>query len=207
MKHIILLAVCLPLCGMLHAQKPGFSSRKAAGTFSLGTRNTFSFFSDDNAIGKGIGGQFRIQLSDRMNTEWFFDYIGSKNGKLSSRNDYHIGWSVMLYPKNNYAFDHLLQPYLILGHCFDYSKVWSLKNPSNNASRLSMATQAGIGTHLNINRRLDCSFSGQYMLHFGKDIEVEPAGEDVVITKKNITTPDGHALVTVSVNYKFGHLW
>jgi hypothetical protein len=184
-----------------------YSDRDLAGTFSLGTRNTVSMFNDDAAIGKGIGGQFRIRFSNRVNTEWYFDYITSKNGSYTYRNDYHIGWSVMLYSKNNYASDRLLQPYLIAGHCFDYSKVTEQNVKSNFADRLSMATQAGIGTHINITPKLDCSFSGQYMIHFGKDIATSVKGDEVIIEKKNFSTPDGHLLFTISFNYKFFHLW
>jgi hypothetical protein len=183
------------------------SAQNISGTFSLGTRNTISMFNDDDAIGKGIGGQFRIQLGKRINTEWYFDYITSKNGSLTYRNDYHIGWSIMLYPKNNYQFDRLLQPYLIAGHCFDYSKVTEQNNKSNSANRLSMATQTGLGTHINITRKLDCSLSGQYMLHFGKDIETIIDGDVVIIEKKKFSKPDGHLLYTLSFNYKFFRLW
>lgn len=177
------------------------------GTFSLGTRNTLSLFNDDESAGKGIGGQFRLQLGNRLNTEWYFDYITSKNGSYTYRNDYHIGWSVMLYPGSNFDFARLLQPYLIVGHCFDYSKVTEQGNKANNAHRLSMATQAGLGTHLNINRRLDCSLSGQYMLHFGKEIETTVSGHQVLIEKKEFTHPHGHLLVTLSFNYKFTRFW
>ncbi len=42
--------------------------------FSLGMRSTISGFSNDG-WGIGTGGQFRIQLSNRVNTDWFADYI------------------------------------------------------------------------------------------------------------------------------------
>ncbi len=177
------------------------------GTFSLGTRNTISMFNDDNATGKGIGGQFRIQFSNRMNTEWYFDYITSKNESYTFRNDYHIGWSVMLYTKSNNQFERLLQPFVIAGHCFDFSKVTEQKNNSNSAGRMSMATQAGIGTHINITQKLDCSLSGQYMLHFGKEIETILKGNEVIIEKKNFSQPHGHLLLSLCFNYKFFHLW
>lgn len=164
-------------------------------------------FNEDNAVGKGIGGQFRVQFSNQLNTEWYFDYITSKKGSSTFRNDYHIGWSVMLYTKNNNQFDRLLQPYLIAGHCFDYSKVSEQNAKNNFADRLSMATQAGIGTHINITQKLDCSLSGQYMLHFGKDIETTFTGEAVVFEKKKFSRADGHLLFTFSFNYKFFHLW
>lgn len=198
----------LLLCASVYAQFGNDDQEWSAGTFSLGTRNTVSMFNEDNAIGKGIGGQFRLQLKKRMNTEWYFDYITSKDGDRTFRNDYHIGWSVMLYTQNNYSFDRLLQPYLIVGHCFDYSKVMAQKDRTNNASRLSMATQAGLGTHVNITNRLDVSLSGQYMLHFGKDIHTETGKDgEIIIEKHDYTHADGHLLFTLSVNYKFCKLW
>ena len=180
--------------------------KKQPGTFSLGTRNTISAFNDDDATGKGIGGQFRLRLSNRLNSEWFFDYITSK-AVYTYRNDYHIGWSVMFYPGDNIYSDHLLQPYFLVGHCFDYSKVTEQANKTNSAGRLSMATQAGAGTHINITELLDCSLSGQYMIHFGKEIETITDGGKVVIQKRDYSNPHGHLLFTVSFNYKFFHLW
>ncbi|MGL4599812.1 MAG: hypothetical protein ACRCYO_19965, partial [Bacteroidia bacterium] len=41
-----------------------------------------------------VFGQFRIRLTDRINTEWFADYISTNLNNLASRSDYHIGWSV-----------------------------------------------------------------------------------------------------------------
>lgn len=207
MKHYLipaasLLLVCIRLSAQNYRNNESF-----AGTFSLGTRNTVSLFNDDNAIGKGIGGQFRMQLSNRLNSEWYFDYITSKNGSYTFRNDYHVGWSIMLYTKNNYGFDRLFQPYLIAGHCFDYSKVTEQRNKINNAGRMSMAAQAGFGTHINITQKLDCSLSGQYMLHFGKDIETTIEGDEVIIEKKDFSQSDGHLLFCLSFNYKFFKLW
>ncbi len=201
MKYTLLTAallLSLNLC--IHAQNN-------AGNFSLGTRNTISMFNEDDAIGKGIGGQFRIQFSDRLNSEWYFDYITSKNGNYTLRNDYHIGWSLMLYTRNNYDFDRLLQPYFIAGHCFDLSKVIEQGNKSHYEDRVSMATQAGLGTHINISPKLDCSLSGQYMLHFGKELETAIDGDQVIIEKNDHTHVDGHLLFSLSFNYKLFKLW
>jgi len=178
------------------------------GTFSLGTRNTVSMFSDDAGIGVGIGGQVRVQAGRRINTEWFLDYIPSKNKAISTRQDYHFGWSVMYYPGQTIDFSNLLQPYLLAGHCFDYSKLAAKQDPAVHAERWTMATQAGAGTHINITRDFDCSLSAQYMLHFGKEIETNVDDKGIVsFEKKNPTGPDGHVLLTVSFNYKLGHLW
>ena len=182
--------------------------QEGSGNFSLGTRNTISMFSDDAATGIGIGGQSRFQFNDKLNSEWYFDYIPSQTS-TTHRDDYHIGWSVMYYPGKNVHFDHVLQPYLIAGHCFDYSVVSEVGNKSNNADRFSSATQAGVGTHFNITKRFDFSLSAQYMLHFGKEVEAEmiPGEDNMDIHRSEFVKPDGHFLVTLSFNYKFVNLY
>lgn len=176
------------------------------GMLSVGSRNTFSLFNDDANAGVGIGAQFRIQFGKRVNSEWFLDYITSKTDH-TYRNDYHIGWSLLFYGKNNYNFEKLFQPYIIAGHCFDYSKVMERGNKQNHADRLSMATQAGLGTHINITSRFDCSVSAQYMLHLGKEIETAIVNNDVIIEKKDHSGVHGHFLMTISANYKLFYLW
>ena len=191
----------------LFAQEEKSQTYQSPGMVSVGTRNTFSMFNDDNAMGKGVGGQIRVQLGKRIGSEWFLDYITSKNGSLTFRNDYHVGWSLMYYPIKAEEGEKLLQPYFIAGHCFDYSKVTEQGNLSNYADRWSMATQAGAGTHFNITNRFDCSLSAQYMLHFGKDITSSINKGKVTIEKQDLTTPDGHLLVSLSFNYKLFHLF
>jgi len=182
------------------------SQSSKIGMLSLGTRNTFSAFNHDKAPGKGIGAQFRLQLSDRINSEWYLDYISSHTA-LTARNDYHIGWSLLFYLKNNFDCMHTLQPYLIAGHCFDNTVVFEINNNTNSASRLSMATQAGLGTHINFTTRFDCSISAQYMMHFGKEIEAAMEEEKVIIQKADHTGAEGHFLFTISFNYKIARLW
>jgi len=181
---------------------------EGSGNFSLGTRNTISMFSDDDATGIGIGGQSRFQFNDKLNSEWYADYIPSQTS-TTHRDDYHIGWSVMYYPGKNVHFDHFLQPYLIAGHCFDYSVVSEVGNRNNNADRFSSATQAGVGTHFNITKRFDFSVCAQYMLHFGKEIEAEAVSGDgaLDIHRSEFVKPDGHFLLTLSFNYKFVNIY
>ena len=207
-RNIILGIVLLSGFCSAHAADAVKIRDQSTGNFSLGTRNTISFFNDDAAVGKGIGGQFRFQFTDKLNSEWYADYIPSET-KITHRDDYHIGWSVIYYFGRNVHFDHVLQPYLIAGHCFDYSVVSQLGNYKNNADRFSSATQAGLGTHLNITRRFDCSFSAQYMLHFGKEIETvtKPGDGRVDIHRSEFVHPDGHLLFTISFNYKFVNFW
>lgn len=86
----------------------------------------------------------------------------------------------MFYPGQNKQVTHFFQPDILAGHCVDYSKMMQTQNENNYADRWSMATQAGLGTHLNFNNRLDCSVATQYMLHFGKEIDTVVASDDVL---------------------------
>ncbi len=202
-KKYLFFILCILISQLLFAQ---LKEKSLIGTYSLGTRNTISAFNDDAAIGLGIGGQFRIQLGQKLNSEWYLDYITSETD-VTKRNDYHIGWSLMFYSKNNNSFNKTLQPYLLVGHCFDYSKVFEKNNISNSANRLSMATQAGIGTHINFSDKFNCSISSQYMLHFGKEIQTFMQGSKVFISKNDFSSVEGHLLFTLSFNYKLGKLW
>lgn len=207
-RNILMAAALLLISITALAEETKKGRDQSTGNFSIGTRNTISMFNDDEAIGTGIGGQCRFQFMDKLNSEWYADYIPSQT-KISHRDDYHIGWSLMYYFGKNVHFDHVLQPYLIAGHCFDYSLVTQIGNHSNSADRFSSATQAGLGTHFNITKRFDCSLSAQYMLHFGKEIEVEKGtGEgNVDIHRSEFNQPDGHLLFTISFNYKFVNFW
>jgi opacity protein-like surface antigen len=186
-----------------------FLKQKSSGWFSLGTRNTFSIFNDieNETNGKGIGGQFRVQLNDRLNTEWFADYLFSEIGGVAQRNDYHIGWSVMYYVGKDVYFEKVIQPYILIGHCFDKTNVFITDHPEIKDDRWSLATQAGVGTHINITDRLDISLSGQYMLHFGKELNVVNSEGVYFVEKEDHTHTGGHMLISVSANFKFGKLW
>lgn len=209
MRRKIIAFVALIIFNFQLVKAEDFFKQQSSGWFSLGTRNTFSVFNDieNETAGKGIGGQFRIQLNDRLNTEWFADYLTSEIGDVAQRSDYHIGWSVMYYPGNAIYFQNLIQPYILLGHCFDYTEVSINHQKENKDNRWSMATQAGLGTHINITDRLDISLSGQYMLHFGQELNVV-GGEGVYfVEKEDHTHVGGHLLISLSANFKFGRLW
>lgn len=190
-------------------------SENPSGTFSLGVRNTFSTFGATENLGVGFGGQFRVQLSYRINTEWFADFINEDIDGLATRNDYHIGWSVMIYPFNTQT---KVVPYLLAGHCFDYTKVRSTFNTATiyqaqTVSRLSSATQMGFGAHVHLSEIVDISLSSQYMVHLGSDVHTE-IHEHNGIKELHISKEghggfslEGHLLFTLSVNFKIAQLW
>lgn len=183
---------------------------KQGGKFSLGLRNTYSLFSEHTAssFGTGIGGHFRIQVIDRVNTEWYADVLITNIKNKARRTDYHIGWSVMFYLIDPRGFNRKLTPYIVTGHCFDETVIKINKPGGEQRSRFSSAIQAGLGCHYNITPKLDVSLCAQYMLHLGKEMHTEetPDGEIEIDLHKNAGW-EGHLLVSLSVNYKFLQLW
>jgi len=209
---IIISSFFLLLFVTTNAQESKF---KDSGVLELGTRSTFSTFSGTGNVGAGFGGQFRISLGKYLNTEWFADYFTEDLNGLANRNDAHIGWSVMFYPLKREQ--QLFTPYILAGHCFDYTKI-SLLKPSTEKptalieERWSSATQLGIGTHINLSQNFNLSVSSQYMIHLGNDIHThshQENGKDVIHfedSHEDISL-EGHLLFTVSLSYKIAQLW
>lgn len=207
-KWLNLLLIIFLFAYNLKAQS--FPIKKSeSGIFQLGARTTTSFFNDggtDN-FGLGLGGQFRLQLSERINTDWFLDYLTSDIGTVGNRSDYHIGWSVLFYPFLNDKKSTLLKPYFLAGHCFDYSRFVENKNSSNFQERWSSAVQGGIGTHINLSKRLDLTIMSQYMIHLGNHIRAEVMGNSLQFSEEHGASLEGHLLTTISINYKIADLW
>lgn len=206
--QIILLFV---FCSLRLTAQQESQSNRYAGTLSLGMRNTLSTFTQGNqrSVGMGVGGQFRLQLDKKINTEWFGDIIKTSMYNKATRVDYHIGWSVMYYgfTRDTAGFTRLFKPYLLAGHCFDYTHVSEINNNSNYLERWSSAVQTGMGTHLNLSPAFDISLLLQYMIHLGSDIETRISGSEVILEKHKGVDLEGHLLFTVSVNCKIARLW
>ncbi|HET6990600.1 MAG TPA: hypothetical protein VFJ43_04715 [Bacteroidia bacterium] len=214
-RLLVVLFFAATLSANAQDRKP---NQNVGGQFSLGVRSTISLFSDSgSSVGTGAGGQFRIRLYDFMNTEWFADYLMSSVGNLGTRTDYHIGWSVMFYnPKAKPFKKYRPKPYLLAGHCFDYTRVAG-NNPfyqtDASASRWSSAVQAGFGFHIPFSERVDLSFNTQYMVHLGKDLNVQTkyAGTYhepyLFVQQENNSGINGHLLITFSLNIRCADLW
>lgn len=177
------------------------------GVFSLGVRTTASTFNHGvwGNTGMGIGGQFRMQFADRVNSDWFFDYITGDIEDYAHRTDYHIGWSVLYYPvKKQQMF---ARPYVLAGHCFDYTRLIDNSNVNNFMERWSSAVQAGAGVHLNLTDRLDLSIVSQYMIHLGNHVHAHRHGNQVEFHAEKGASLEGHLLFHVGINYKIADLW
>lgn len=179
------------------------------GDFSLGLRTTTSFFSNDQKPGLGTGGQFRLGLAKRINTEWFADYLQSNLSNLGRRQDGHIGWSVMFYP---FAVKQKFTPYIAAGHCFDYTKISSFSTDVAPKERWSSATQAGLGLSMSLTDNTNITLLSQYMIHLGNDVHyhIEGTGNQKKLEIDEIShhhSLEGHLLLTLSLNVLIADLW
>jgi opacity protein-like surface antigen len=202
-----LVIVALLVTSTSFAQTLPIKGEGRGGIVSLGMRSTLSTFNGhhDESNGLGMGGQFRIQFANRVNSDWFFDYIRSDVGDYATRTDYHIGWSVLFYPLQ--YENAVVQPYILAGHCFDKTDMFENGNRSNSITRWSSAAQAGLGVHFNLTERLDISLVGQYMLHLGNEIDAHQHGGSVEFHEKTGSSMEGHLLFHLGVNYKIADLW
>ena len=208
MKRAALICLLIPMFGIAQEKK---AHDPESGYFMLGVRNTISTFSDDGATGMGFGAQFRIRVTKGMNTDQFADYFVTNIGGLARRVDEHWGWSVLAYPFNTSTTAGKITPYVLAGHCFDYSKVSKNGADAMSKSKFSSAVQAGLGAHYNFTDRMDISLTAQYMMHLGYDIHtniVDVDGKrDVIITKEKVSGIEGHLLINVSLNVRLVDLW
>jgi opacity protein-like surface antigen len=208
MKRSVLLFMLMPLMSSSQERE---KLDKESGYFQLGVRNTISAFSDDGATGFGYGGQYRIRVLSRLNTEWYADYITTDISGLARREDLHIGWSVMAYPLNFETTKGKLVPYILAGHCFDYTKV-SLNNSSISKDKFSSAVQAGLGAHYNVTDRMDLTLTAQYMMHLGYDVHADvhlgyDGKQEVELHKERVRGVEGHLLVNLSMNVRLFDMW
>ncbi|MBL7882513.1 MAG: outer membrane beta-barrel protein [Bacteroidia bacterium] len=206
-KFILSFMLFLPLLNIAQERE---KLDKESGYFSLGVRSTASAFSDDGAYGFGYGGQFRIRVLNRVNTDWYMDYITTDISGIARRVDWHIGWSVLTYPFNYEMLSGKVTPYLLAGHCFDYTKV-SKNNSDFYLDKFSSAVQAGVGAHYNVNDRMDISLTTQYMMHLGYNVKAEvfefDNKKDVLIEKQAVRGVEGHLLINMSLNVRLFDMW
>ena len=204
MRFFLLFILFVPV---LSIAQPLNIKKTQGGILSCGVRTTISTFNgaDASNIGTGFGGEFRLQLSNRINTEWFADYITGNVGSFASRTDYHIGWSVMYYFTDKMS--PRFKPFIVAGHCFDGSELVDNSNVYNKMSKKSSAVQMGGGFHFNLSDRMDLTFNTQYMIHLGADVHAHVHEGEVEFEKHQGSALEGHLLFHIGVNYKIADLW
>jgi hypothetical protein len=206
MKNLLIAISIVLLASYLQGQ-PLKMKGGNAGVISLGARSSIGIVNDGKwqQPAFGVGGQFRIRFTDRVNSDWFFDYLTSDIKDYAWRTDYHIGWSMLYYLRDN--LQAFVQPYVVSGHCFENLKFIDNVNPQNKANRWSASVQSGIGVHLNLTDRFDLSCEAQYMLHFGTKITATAPEGTAIFTKHKGFGIQDHILIHMSINYKIADLW
>lgn len=212
MKRIILISLIFVAGSAMAQEKKKYLEK---GHFAPGLRTTTSVFGHDPVPGLGVGGQVRLQILDYISTDWFADYITLDLNGAGTRNNAHIGWSVLFYPKQMNRF----VPYIIAGHCFDYANVVPLSTPYNDrsgesVSRWSSAVQGGLGSHYFLTERFHLTFSAQFMMHLGNHLEyeLEETSTGWYLNTNPISTGtderlEGHLLLTLGLNYRIADFW
>lgn len=206
-RTLFSLFICIGIFSVANAQR--VKNKPQNGMFSLGMRSTISAFNhmDVETPGLGYGAQFRLLFHPRINTEWYADYLTASVGGIARRNDAHVGWSVMYYFLDQPDFTNLLKPYLIMGHCFDYTSFQEMKAGATKHDRWSAAIQTGMGTHINLTPRFDITAVAQYMFHLGDEMHVHIHEGVMEVEKHGGASLEGHFLFTLGINYKIAELW
>lgn len=214
MKKLLFLVLALPF--MLEAQEPKKKDYEA-GKLELGLRSTFSAFSDAGVISTGAGGHFRLRFGNRLNTEWFADYIRADLKGLGRRTDAHIGWAVIGYPLAHEMKQGAFIPYFMGGHCFDYTKVQktvtALDPAPAPAERWSSAIHLGLGSHYYLTHNFNISLAAQYMMHVGNGLDTKidedplNPGADYLYIQQGDLGLEGHLFISLSANIYMGDLW
>ncbi|MBW7935683.1 MAG: hypothetical protein H3C71_00550 [Flavobacteriales bacterium] len=212
LKNIsIMLCLLFPIT--IFAQQDSLPPNKrypTSGMFSCGVRTTLSLFSHGklDEIGYGGGAQMRLQLHDRINTEWYMDVLSTDIDKKAGRLDYHIGWSVFFYYIHPRGFTRPVTPFIEAGHCFDYTVISPNGRNKESVGNFSSAVQLGTGTHFNITPKFDITVKCQYMFHLGSELHAHALDNgELLIEKHKNAGWQGHLLLTISANYKIARLW
>jgi len=185
----------------------GQGGQYSGGAVAIGMRSTANVFTADGASGLGAGGQFKIGISKRVNTQWFLDYISSRIEETGYRKDYHIGWSVQFgLGGEGFGEAGKVRPYILAGQCFDLTKV-GIQNNTESPLIFSAAAQAGAGISWFPVSPLELTLQGQWMAHLTKDVHIDwdaPTGPQ--IHEEKGANFEGHLLFTLAANLYFADL-
>jgi hypothetical protein len=206
LKNIFLITCIFISLWTLGQQKP------SGGEFSLGMRSSISLFGNEGNTGLGAGAQMQLRFFQWMNSEWFLDYITTNISDLGYRRDAHIGWSVIFEPKHyEIKENQILTPFIIAGHCFDYTEVHSFTEQGGQAKRWSSAVQAGLGLNYRLNNRFNFGLNCHYMLHLGKHLDAHihgsGANQHLEVELSDSNELEGHLFLVLSLNVIIADLW
>ncbi len=182
-----------------------------SGYFSVTQRVSASLWSLNQwrLSGLGKGTAFRLQISKRLNTEWYADYIKTEFKGRAFRWDRHLTNSVMFYFRSLDTLKYKFHPFVSASvFCLDFTHVEEV-GTGKSLQRFSFSQQFGLGAHYFITERADISLYAQYYNHLGNDIHIEelPDGSLHIEEHRERISLEGHMFVVFSVGYRIADLW
>jgi hypothetical protein len=183
-----------------------------SGYFSVTFRNSASMWSLNKwgITGLGKGTAFRLQISKRLNTEWYGDFIKTEYKGKVFRWDRHLTNSLMFYFRNIEDLEHKFHPFISASvFCLDFTRVEVIGSDGDFKERFSFSQQFGLGAHYYLTKLADISVYAQYYNHLGNDIHIDehPDGTIHIEEEKGRISLEGHMFLVISVGCKIGDLW
>lgn len=179
---------------------------KRSGLSSVGLmRVSFNSIINENGFPPiGTGAHGRIQLSNHLVYEGFFDFISYSND-YSRRNDIRFGPNLLIYFRKKIV--PIFQPYLTVGTTVGCDFYFDLSNRKNKRKSWFYGAQIGLGTHFNLTPRVDISLTCQYLISFSRNIETNTTNEVVEYVKAKGYSPRNQLTTVLSINYRIFDLW
>lgn len=183
-----------------------------SGYFSVTRRSSASLWSLNQwkMSGLGLGTAFRIQISKRLNSEWYGDFIKTQYKGKVFRWDRHLTNSLMYYFRKLDTYKHKFHPFVSASvFCLDITKVEEVKPGGKSLERFSFSQQFGLGTHYFVTERFDLSIYAQYYNHLGNDIKIKEYDDGTIelVAEKGRISLEGHMFFVFSVGYRLADLW
>jgi len=183
-----------------------------SGYFSVTSRTSISMWGLNQwkLSGLGKGTAFRIQISDRLNTEWYGDFIKTQYKGKVYRWDRHLTNSIMFYFKKPDTLKHKFHPFISASvFCLDFTHIESIGPGGQSMQRFSLSQQFGIGSHFFLTERADLSVYMQYYNHLGNDIHIEELADGTIQLEEHRgrISLEGHMFFVFSAGYRIGDLW
>lgn len=210
-KRIILVAL-VAITLQVDAQEVKKQRHVQSGYFSVTRRTSWSMWGLNQwkLTGLGLGTAFRIQFSQRLNSEWYADYIKTHYKGKVYRGDRHLTNTLMYYFRKLDTFKYKFHPFITTSvFCLDITKVEEVGPGGQSLQRFSFSQQFGAGTHFFFTERFDISIYAQYYNHLGNDIHIEEHDDGTLhmeAVKERISL-EGHMFLVFSVGYRIGDLW